>query len=156
MSGVLPSGHVVVTFEQQQQRCTSELAHCLFVATSCSSLQVGGDGPLARSVVRSAPGHFLPPEEFILALLWSTMSREKPMRAGAPARRVPARRVAIARGRLKKKGWRGPPVHSFLSFLARLYFFNVRSRRRVSSITLPVTDFVTAFVGPTFHLQAWR
>ena len=83
MSGARPSGHVVVRFEQQQQRCTSELAHGRFVATSCSSLQVGGDGPLARSVVRSAPGHFLPPEEFLLALLWSTMSREKPM---APAR----------------------------------------------------------------------
>jgi hypothetical protein len=82
VSGVRPSGHVVVTFEQQQQRRTSELAHCRFVATSCSSLQVGGDGPLARSVVRNAP------EQFLLAVRWSAMSLEKPMRAGPPARRV--------------------------------------------------------------------
>lgn len=95
VSGVPPSGHVVVTFEQQQQRCTSELAHCLFVATSCSSLQVGGDGPLARSVVRSAPEHFLPPAEFCLALLWSTTSREKPM----ARRRASTARASTARGR---------------------------------------------------------
>ena len=91
VSGVPPSGHVVVTFEQQQQRCTSELAHCLFVATSCSSRQVGCDGPLARSVVRSAPEHFLPPAEFCLALLWSTTSREKPMARASTARASTAR-----------------------------------------------------------------